>query len=357
MRIGILSFNITKNNGQSRFAINLSKGLINQGINVSIFAYSCSIEDAECLRRQGITVYTYKGNLSKIDLHRAISDSKKVFSELFKIIRTAGKYDYYLVLSDELLGILSYKDRGKWVYISQGDMTLLFLNLVFHDKYPLYTHFLKGRFVSQLMEHQSRVLNYNYLFANSKFTQAIMSFILNANFTDYVYPPVDTEFFKSNFRSSEGGETSYALVMLRNNAEPMAETIQQVAKKVPVKIVGEAKINGATTLSKISDKELVDVYSNALVTIGPSKQEFFGYATVESLSCGTPVIAFKQGASSEMIDNNQNGWLVSTQDELLSKLIEIFDQGYDKSIRETARRSSEKFSISASTNKILSLLR
>ena len=356
MRIGILSFNIASGNGQSRFAINLSKGLISEGKNVSLFAYSCSKEDTEKLRSQGLTVFSYKIKLSKIDLYRSISDSSKVFSEMLKIVRNTEPCDYYLVLSDELLGILSYKERGNWAYLSNGDLTLLFLNQGFLDKYSPYTHFLKRRFVSQLMGHQSKILNYRYLFANSKFTQTIMSFVLNTDFTDYIYPPVDTEFFRRSDKSSDSGEKSYALVMLRNNAEPMVRTIQRVAKEIPVKIVGEAKVNGAVTLGRISDEDLVDAYSNALVTIGPSKQEFFGYATAESLSCGTPVIAFKRGAAVEMIDHNQNGWLVDTQEELLSKLVEIFEHGYDKSMRDKARKSAEKFSIPASSNKLLDLL-
>ena len=356
MRIGILSFNIASGSGQSRFAINLSRGLISEGKNVSIFAYSCSNEDAEKLRRQGLTVFSYKIKLSNIDLYRAISDSSKVFSEMLKIIRNTEQCDYYLVLSDELLGILSYKERGKWAYLSNGDPTLLFLNQGFLDRYSPYTHFLKRRFVSQLMRHQSKILNYDRLFANSKFTQVIMSFILNTDFIDYIYPPVDIKFFRRSFKSCDDGQKSYALVMLRNNAEPMVGTIQRIAKKIPVKIVGEAKVNGATTLGRISDEDLVYAYSNALVTIGPSKQEFFGYATAESLSCGTPVIAFKRGAAVEMIDHNQNGWLVNTQEELLSKLVEIFEHGYDKSMRDMARRSAEKFSISASSNKLINLL-
>ena len=355
MRIGILSFNIASGSGQSRFAINLSKGLISEGKNVSLFAYSCSKEDTEKLRSLGLTVFSCKIKLSKIDLYRSISDSSKVFSEMLKIVKNTELCDYYLVLSDELLGILSYKERGNWAYLSNGDLTLLFLNQGFLDKYSPYTHFLKRRFVSQLMGHQSKILNYRYLFANSKFTQTIMSFVLNTDFTDYIYPPVDTEFFRRSDKSG-GGEKSYALVMLRNNAEPMVGTIQRVAKEIPVKIVGEAKVNGAVTLGRISDEVLVDAYSNALVTIGPSKQEFFGYATAESLSCGTPVIAFKRGAAVEMIDHNQNGWLVDTQEELLSKLVEIFEHGYDKSMRDNARKSAEKFSISASSNKLLDLL-
>ena len=90
MRIGILSFNIASGSGQSRFAVNLSRGLINEGNDVSIFAYSCSNEDAENLRSQGLTVYSNKIKLSNIDLYRAISDSSKVFSEMLKIIRNPG---------------------------------------------------------------------------------------------------------------------------------------------------------------------------------------------------------------------------------------------------------------------------
>lgn len=357
MRIGILCFSIASGNGQSRFAINLAKGLLNEGKKVSIFAYSCHKEDAENLRSQGIDVFFYKIKLSNFDLYRSISDSSKVFSELLELLKKTDLCDYYLVLSDELLGILSHRERGKWAYLSNGDPTLLFLNQGFMDKYSPYTHFLKRRFVSQVMKHQSKILNYDYLFANSKFTQAIMSFFLNVDFVDYVYPPVDIEFFKRSSKSNDYDKKSYALVILRNNAEPMVGAIQSAAKKIPVKIVGEAKISGATTLGRISDEDLVDAYSNALVTIGPSKQEFFGYATAESLSCGTPVIAFKRGGAVEMIDHEINGWLVNTQEELLSKLVDIFEDGYNKNMRDIARRSAEKFSISASTNKILNLLR
>lgn len=357
MRIGVLSFSIVTGSGESRFAINLSRGLIKEGNSVTLFAYSCNYETAEELRKNGVDMFIYKYELNKVDLYRAISDNKKVFSQLLKMIKDAEKCDYYLVLNDALVGIVDYKKNGKWIYISNGDLTFLFLNQRFIDKYSPFSHVMKRHFVSRVMKHKSNVLNYDYLFANSKFTQTIMSFFLDTNFTNYVYPPVDTEFFKRSFNSSGYEKNDYALVMLRNIAEPMVRTIQSVAKEIPVKIVGGAKINGAFTLGKISDAELVNVYSNALVTIGPSKQEFFGYATAESLSCGTPVLAFKQGGAVEMIEEDQNGWLVETQEELLDKLNEIFKQGYDKNMVEKARKSSEKFSIAESSKKLISLLK
>ena len=109
-------------------------------------------------------------------------------------------------------------------------------------------------------------------------------------------------------------------------------------------------------MGRISDHELVKAYSNATVTIGSSLQEFFGYSTAESLSCGTPVIAFNQGGAVELIENNENGWLVESPKELLNRVEEIFNCEYDKNIRGKARSSSVKFSIPASAKKLVNLL-
>jgi len=353
MRIGILSFDIATGSGQSRFAVNLSRGLLIKGFNVTIFAYSCSSEDAETLRKYGIDVYAYKEKLKTIDLYREISDSRKVFSEMLRMVRSADKCDFYLVLNDSLVGISNYKEGGKWIYLSQGDMTLLFLNQRFLDRYYPYSLLLKRRFVTQLIRHQKSVMNYDYLFANSQFTRSIMSFILNANFTNYVYPPVDTEFFKPVIKNSE---ENYVLAMLRNNTEPMYQAVQRIARAVPVKIVGNARVEGAVTLGRIPEQELVELYSNARLTIGSSMQEYFGYSTAESFACGTPVLAFNLGGAAEMIDNNKNGWLVETQDEMIHRVTEIFNRGYEEGMRENARKSSEKFSIPASTEKFLDAL-
>ena len=353
MRIGILSFNITAGSGQSRFAINLSRGLVKEGKRVTLFAYYCSSEYFEILRKYGIEVLAYKSKLNTIDIYRSISDSRKVFFEMLKMLKGAERCDYYLVLSDELVGISKYRNDEKWIYLSNGDLTLLFMNKRFLDEHYPYSYILKKRFVTQMLKHQKRVAEYDYLFGNSRFAQSIMSFILNTNFTDYIYPPVDTDFFRPKFRN---GEENYALVLLRNNSEPMIETIQRIAKAVPIKIVGEAKVNGAVTLGRISEDDLVEVYSNATLTIGSSNQEFFGYATAESLACGTPVIAFRQGAAVEMIEDNINGWLVQNDRELLNRLDEIFKHEYDKSLRKEARKTSERFSIYESSKKFITLI-
>ncbi|WP_306168712.1 glycosyltransferase family 4 protein [Halomonas sp. MMSF_3323] len=59
-----------------------------------------------------------------------------------------------------------------------------------------------------------------------------------------------------------------------------------------------------------SDVDLVALYSAADVMIVPSLQENLSNSILESLSCGTPVVAFDIGGNSDMIDHKLNGYLV-----------------------------------------------
>lgn len=63
----------------------------------------------------------------------------------------------------------------------------------------------------------------------------------------------------------------------------------------------------------VSRQELTALYSQAKVTVFPSLYEAFGYVALESLACGTPVIATRAVAE-ELIKPGYNGFLVSPND-------------------------------------------
>lgn len=63
-----------------------------------------------------------------------------------------------------------------------------------------------------------------------------------------------------------------------------------------------------------SEKDLNALYSAADVMIVPSKQENFSNVILESLSSGTPVIAFDVGGNRDLILHNKNGYLVKPYD-------------------------------------------
>ena len=65
---------------------------------------------------------------------------------------------------------------------------------------------------------------------------------------------------------------------------------------------------------------------NALALLHPINfAEPFGLSVVESFACGTPVIAFNKGSMPEIISDGQNGFLVSTIEEAVSAVNNIAD--------------------------------
>ncbi len=57
------------------------------------------------------------------------------------------------------------------------------------------------------------------------------------------------------------------------------------------------------------DTSLVTLYNVADVMVVPSLQENLSNVIMESLACGTPVVAFNIGGNSDMIDHQKNGYL------------------------------------------------
>lgn len=54
-----------------------------------------------------------------------------------------------------------------------------------------------------------------------------------------------------------------------------------------------------------------NIYKNAIAFLYPLQwEEPFGLTVIESMACGTPVIAFKKGAMPEIIKNHKTGFVI-----------------------------------------------
>jgi len=62
------------------------------------------------------------------------------------------------------------------------------------------------------------------------------------------------------------------------------------------------------------DISLVTLYNAVDVMVVPSLQENLSNAIMESLSCGTPVVAFDIGGNPDMIEHQKNGYLARPYD-------------------------------------------
>ena len=62
-------------------------------------------------------------------------------------------------------------------------------------------------------------------------------------------------------------------------------------------------------------QELISLYNLASVMVVPSLNENLSCAIMESLSCGTPVVAFSIGGNGDMIEHKVNGYLAKEKDD------------------------------------------
>lgn len=69
-------------------------------------------------------------------------------------------------------------------------------------------------------------------------------------------------------------------------------------------------------LGEVNDAEKQELLGNAAAVLFPIKwDEPFGLVMIESLACGTPVIAYNRGSVSEIIDDQLNGFIVHSLEE------------------------------------------
>jgi len=94
----------------------------------------------------------------------------------------------------------------------------------------------------------------------------------------------------------------------------------------------------------VASQERDSVLRNAYALLHPINfSEPFGLSVVESMACGTPVLAFGKGSMPEIIQNGKNGFIVSNIEEMAQRLKDI-DNISRKLCRETVvkRFSQEK---------------
>ena len=71
-------------------------------------------------------------------------------------------------------------------------------------------------------------------------------------------------------------------------------------------------------MENVTDEEMVQLYENAYGTLFMPINEDFGITPIESLSCGTPVIAVNEGGVKESVKDGRNGFLVHANEHSIA---------------------------------------
>ncbi len=97
---------------------------------------------------------------------------------------------------------------------------------------------------------------------------------------------------------------------------------KEALELIPEDIRPELKMVFGTKKSRrISDAELVESYNESLVTLSLSRYDTFGLVPLESMSCGTPVIALNVAGYRETMRNRKTGYLVEFDPQEIAKRI------------------------------------
>jgi glycosyltransferase involved in cell wall biosynthesis len=72
---------------------------------------------------------------------------------------------------------------------------------------------------------------------------------------------------------------------------------------------------------RVDEAEIVRLYQHAVATLCLARNEPFGLSPLESMACGTPVIAVDEGGYRETVDQGNTGWLIDrSAKELLTRM-------------------------------------
>ncbi len=191
--------------------------------------------------------------------------------------------------------------------------------------------------------------------ANSKETQERIKKFYRRE-SKVIYPPVSLP--RTNNQQSTNKKEDYYLVVGRIVGSKGLDLAVQMASKLnkKLKIVGipAGYYTGYKTLSKntsknveflgyVSDEELVRLYASAKAFLALAEDEDFGITPVESMLCGTPVIAYYGGGYKESVIDGKTGLFFKnyTLDSLNQAILKFEKMKFDKKI---IQNQAKKFS-------------
>lgn len=327
MHVRILPYSLGNlTSGQARFARILAGGLRKVGVDVSIRSAWSSREALAQLSSSGIDASSLRvGSPSATRQAIDILLPRRLLKDLSAAATRDGKADWVLVLSDELVGAGPYLgDRQRNAYISNGDFMVLFFNDAFYRNAGIGMTLASWTASSVLRSHANAVRSYDLFLGNSVFTKNFMSYLYGVPCQGVCYPPVDFDLFHPR---APKASPPFVLTLARNLREQGVQTLERIAREVPLKVVGGLQVRGATALGVVGDSALAELYSRATIVVSAVVSEFYGYSVAEALACGTPVVSYSVCGPGELVRDGVNGWVVDSSEALIATTVRRLKEG------------------------------
>lgn len=208
----------------------------------------------------------------------------------------------------------------------------------FYESNEIHSPNIKDRIVN-LFRYPIKIIDeHNVLYAkkvicNSLYSKKIIDKIYNVK-SKVVYPGVDEKYFKPSGKKKNNSLLCVGGLNPVKDQIFLIKKLKFLSKKYKLVLIGSGKEeyvkkirdlnNGDIKIEirqNIDDIELRKYYQDANVTLITAHNEPFGLSSIESQSCGTPVVAVNEGGLAENIVNGRTGYLVDRNgDDFLSKV-------------------------------------
>jgi len=202
-----------------------------------------------------------------------------------------------------------------------------------------------------LFNEESRRTNIVFISQSAK-KQAMVDFLSDK--ARVIYNGIDLSHFKFNAKSGDhfvwiarmnkhkGVENAIAACEKLGKKLLLAGRIDPTQQEYFKKII-KPHLNGKIKyVGELTEEQLSDFYGQALATLYPIEwEEPFGLVVVESMACGTPVIAYRRGSMPELINDGKTGFVIDSNISKLTEAMEKVGQINRLAVRKSVE---EKFS-------------
>ena len=179
--------------------------------------------------------------------------------------------------------------------------------------------------------------------------------VVNANFVATIHHGIPANLYKPVYNPRGG----YVAFLGRISPEKRPDRAIRIARTLGIPLKIAAKVDkvdeayfreqiapllnnpGVEFIGEINERSKTEFLGEAQALLFPIDwPEPFGLVMIEAMACGTPVLAFRQGSVSEIVDHGVTGAIVATMDEAVRMLPQVL--ALDR--RAVRRRFEQRFS-------------
>lgn len=255
--------------------------------------------------------------------------SAKLFSNIQQPLRKSCTEMYHLYEAELISMLLSMQDNFDIIHNHTGPSFL-----------P-YAHYLKTPIVStmhnafNILEEADFIKKYSHLpFISISDYQRVLAPELN--YVSTVYNGINIEQYE--FKKEPDANNPYLLFLGRICIEKGAHLAIKLAKETGHRLIMAGKIGTHDMdfynreikhlidneqiiyIGEVNHSQKVNLFKNAIATVHPiTWPEPFGLVLTESMACGTPVLALKDGSIPEVMQNGITGFIEDNIEDLIKK--------------------------------------